>query len=148
MAKPTLVIVSGYFNPLHVGHLAMLRAARDLGDEVVVIVNNDIQQLLKKGRIISPENERLEIAGAIRYVDEAVLSVDQDGTVCRSLESVALANPDKRLVFANGGDRDSAVEVPEEAVCVEHGIEMIFDLGGNEKLDSSTRINEALGLDK
>ena len=66
MAKPTLVIVSGYFNPLHVGHLAMLRAARDLGDEVVVIVNNDIQQLLKKGRIISPENERLEIAGAIR----------------------------------------------------------------------------------
>ncbi len=147
MSKPTLVIVSGYFNPLHVGHLAMLRAARDLGDEVVVIVNNDAQQLLKKGKIITPEDERLEVAQAIRYVDEAVLAIDTDGTVRRSIEAVANQHPDKKLIFANGGDRDSAAEVPEEVTCAEHNIEMIFDLGGNVKMDSSSRINEALGLE-
>ena len=147
MSQPTLVITSGYFNPLHVGHLALLRAASELGDEVTVIVNNDAQQLLKKGRVITPEDQRLEVAGAIRYVDHAVLSIDTDETVCDTLEMIAVRNADKHIIFANGGDRDSAKAVPEEAVCKAHGIEMIFDLGGNEKLDSSTAINQAFGLE-
>ena len=147
MSRPTLVITSGYFNPIHIGHIALLRAASDLGDEVLVIVNNDRQQLQKKGKIITPENERLAVAAAIRYVDEIVLSVDTDATVAKTLEMIARRYSDRRLVFANGGDRHSGEVVPEEAICQAHGIEMAYDLGGNEKLNSSTNINRELGVE-
>ena len=147
MSESTLVITSGYFNPLHVGHVALLRAASDLGDEVLVIVNNDRQQLQKKGKIITPEDQRLTVAGAIRYVDEVVLAVDTDPTVSKTLELISSRYPSKRLVFANGGDRNSNEVVLEAAVCLSNGIEMVFDLGGNEKLNSSTNINRALGAE-
>ncbi len=147
MPQPTVVVVSGYFNPLHIGHLRMLEAARALGDEVVVIVNNDRQQLLKKGKIILPEDERCEIVRAIRHVDEVVLAADDDPTVRATLEQLAAAYAGKRIIFANGGDRESSKVVPETEVCQAHGIEMIFDLGGSEKIQSSSNILAALDLD-
>ena len=147
MSKPTLVITSGYFNPIHVGHISLLRAAAELGDRVAVIVNNDVQQLMKKGQIITPEDQRLEVAASIRFVDEAVLAIDKDTTVNETLQMIAAANPDYRLVFANGGDRGSLEVVPEQIVCDQYGIEMVFDLGGNEKLNSSSAINQALGIE-
>jgi cytidyltransferase-like protein len=146
----TTVIVSGYFNPLHIGHLRMLQAGAAAGDRLVVIVNNDAQQVLKKGRVIIPEDERLAIVEAIGVVDEAVLAVDDDPSVVASLAQVAVAERerfghDRRLVFGNGGDRNTAQVVIETAVCERHRIEMVFDMGGTDKADSSTRINEALG---
>jgi cytidyltransferase-like protein len=143
----TLVVTSGYFNPIHVGHVRMLRAARELGDRVIVIVNNDVQQVLKKQQIIIPEHQRLEIIKAMRYVDDAVLAIDSDGTVCKTLASVAADHPGSRIIFGNGGDRDSSAVVPEEEVCREYGIEMVFDLGGTDKPHSSTEINQALGIE-
>lgn len=145
--RPTTVIVSGYFNPLHIGHLRLLQAAKAAGDKLVVIVNNDLQQRLKKGRIIMPEQDRYEIVSAIGIVDEAMLAIDDDGTVIASLEAIAERERGRRLVFANGGDRDSAAVVPEEEVCARHGIEMVFDMGGSDKADSSTRVNAALDAD-
>ncbi len=146
MSEPTVVVVSGYFNPLHIGHLRMLEAARALGDEVVVIVNNDRQQQMKKGKIIIPEDERCEIVAAIRHVDEVMLAVDEDRTVRQSLVAVAQRHAGKRIVFANGGDRSSGQVVPETEICEEHGIEMVFDLGGTEKIQSSSNILAALDL--
>ena len=143
----TIVVTSGYFNPLHVGHIRLLRAARELGDRVIVIVNNDAQQMMKKGQIIIPEDQRLEIVGAIRFVDEALVASDTDGTVCETLAAVAAANPGHRIIFGNGGDRDSSAVVPEEDVCREHGIKMVFGLGGTDKPHSSTEINQALGIE-
>jgi cytidyltransferase-like protein len=140
----TTVIVSGYFNPFHIGHLRYLQAGRALGDRLVVIVNNDVQQTLKKGRIIMPEGDRLEIVQAIGIVDEAMIALDQDPTVIRSIEAIAKREQDVQLIFGNGGDRDSAAEVPEQEVCDRYGITMVFDMGGNAKADSSTRINQAL----
>ena len=138
-----VVIVSGYFNPLHGGHLDMIEAAAALGDHVVVIVNNDIQQKLKKGKIILNEANRLRVVQALRDVDTAVISVDSDPTVIQSLRKVAEMFPDDQLVFLNGGDRDSDAVVPEAEVCSELSIEMVYD--GNSKVDSSTRINQARG---
>ena len=144
----TLVVVSGYFNPLHIGHVRMLQAARELGDRVLVIVNNDNQQRLKKGQIITPEDQRLEIVRAIRYADEVVLATDQDPTIRQTLAAVAAANAGERIIFGNGGDRDRVrLEVPEEETCREHGIEMVFGLGGTDKPQSSTEINRALGIE-
>lgn len=144
-AKQTLVVLSGYFNPFHIGHLRMFQAARRDCDRLCVIVNNDLQQEMKKGKIIMPEADRIEIVRNIRLVDEAVLSVDQDRTVCETLSRVAESYKGWRIIFGNGGDRTDPTEVPEYTVCLDYGIDMVFDYGGNDKLDSSTRINQVLG---
>lgn len=139
------VIVSGYFNPLHGGHLDMIEAAAALGNNLIVIVNNDAQQLLKKGKIILDEKNRLRLLRSLKGVDQVVLSVDEDPTIIKTLEMVATQHPGDELIFANGGDRDSAKEVPETEVCNRFNIEMIFNAGGTEKSDSSTRINAENG---
>ena len=125
------IAVSGYFDPIHVGHLEYLKMAKSLGDILVVIVNNNHQCVLKKGKFFMDENDRLEIVKAIKYVDEVVLSVDKDKTVCKSLE---LIRPN---IFANGGDR-STDEVPEISVCKKYKIEMVDGLG--EKIRSSSSL--------
>lgn len=139
------VIVSGFFNPLHGGHLDMIEAAKDLGDRLVVIVNNDVQQVIKKDKIILPEQNRARLISALRHVDEVIVALDDDPTVIKSLEALAKKYPDDDIIFANGGDRDSEKAIPEGAICRKHNIEMLFGVGGTEKADSSTRINQALG---
>lgn len=143
-----VVIVSGFFNPLHGGHLDMIEAAARMGDRLVVIVNNDVQQVIKKDKIILPEKNRARLMRALRDVDEVMIAVDQDPTVIKSLGAVAEKYQNDELVFANGGDRDSEKAIPETEVCREHGIKMVFGVGGMEKADSSTRINQALGHKK
>ena len=147
MSKPTAAIVSGFFSPLHAGHLDMIEAAAALADRLIVIVNNNEQQLAKKGQLIIDEQIRLRIVKALRVVDEAFIAVDEDRTVSASLRLAAEKFGDQyELVFANGGDRIPEY-VPEAAVCEECGIEMIFGVGGDQKVDSSSRINMALGIE-
>jgi len=144
---PTLVIVSGYFGPIHVGHLDMIEAGAAAGDELFVIVNNNAQQMMKKGKVVIDEADRLRIVKALRAVDHAMVAVDEDGTVCASLEAIATRFPDHRIVFGNGGDdRKNNEEVPESAVCRTFDIEMVFGMGGLNKADSSSRLIEELDL--
>lgn len=142
--KLRIAIVSGYFNPLHVGHLRMMVAARGLADRLLVLVNNDEQQLLKKGKIIQSIDHRLEIVRALRVVDEAVPTVDTDPTVRASLAAARAEYPDAVLIFANGGDRSKPEEVAELDVCRQLDIELAFGVGGEDKADASSRINEML----
>jgi|TARA_B100001013_G_scaffold291908_1_gene191885 cytidyltransferase-like protein len=123
------VAVSGYFDPIHVGHLEYLKLAKELGDKLVVIVNNNHQCVLKKGKPFMDEADRVEIVKALEIVDEVFLSIDQDKSVCTSLERV------KPNIFANGGDRHTG-EVPETAVCKKHNIEIVDGLG--DKIRSSS----------
>ena len=147
-----VVIVSGYFNPLHGGHLDMIEAARQLGDRLIVIVNNDKQQILKKGKIILDEENRTRLIRALRDVDEVVLSIDEESPVTNTLELIAKQHPDVELVFANGGDRDSEKVIPETDICNLYGITTVFGVGtdirGLVKPDSSSRINQAIGHEK
>jgi cytidyltransferase-like protein len=144
-----VVFVSGYFNPLHGGHLDMIEAARAMGDKLIVIVNNDKQQHMKKGKIILDEKNRLRLMRALRDVNEVVLSIDEDSTVRRTIEHIAKQHPEDQLIFAQGGDRDSDKVNPEADVCHEYGIEIVYGVGtevrGFTKPDSSTRINKATG---
>ena len=144
---PTGVIISGYFSPLHAGHLDMIEAAADRGDHLIVIVNNNAQQVIKKGKVIMDEADRLRVVQALRVVDDAFVAVDEDRTVIASIEAVAKKYPDHDLIFANGGDRASGAVVPETPICEKYGIEMVFDMGGTEKRDSSSRINVELGFE-
>lgn len=127
----------------------MIEAGAQLGDKLIVVVNNDEQQILKKGKIILDQDNRMRLIGALRDVDEVVLSIDQDPPVIKTLEMIAKKYPNDELVFANGGDRDSAKAVPEADVCEEYNIEMVYGVGtdvrGFVKPDSSTRINQATG---
>ena len=129
--KIVKVAVSGYFDPIHIGHLEYLKMAKDLGDYLIVIVNNDYQSNLKKGKSFMNELDRVEIVKALKLVDEVFLSIDKDRTVCKSLEKL---KPD---IFANGGDRLTE-EIPEAEVCVNFNIKMIDGLG--DKIRSSSEL--------
>lgn len=124
-----IVAISGYFDPLHVGHLEYIKLAKKFGDKLVVIVNNDYQSKLKKGKSFMNESDRLEIVKSIIWVDDAIISIDKDGTVCKSIEFI---KPD---IFANGGDRKNK-EIPESKICNNLGIKIIDGLG--EKIRSSS----------
>lgn len=128
------VLASGYFNPLHVGHLRMLEAARRLGDALVVVVNNDEQVGLKGSVPFMGEVDRLEIVSAVSWVDHAVLAVDSDRSVSKTLEIIL---PD---VFANGGDVNREADCREAEACRRLGIEMAFGVGGAHKLRSSSQL--------
>lgn len=145
-----LVIVSGYFNPLHGGHLDMFEAAAKLGDRLLVIVNNDQQQILKKGKIILAQENRYRLVNALQVVDEVILSVDDEPPVIDTLEIIAKTHPYDELIFANGGDRNSLKDIPEVEVCKKYSIGLEFGVGSHdvEKRDSSTRINQATGHEK
>ena len=127
------VAASGYFNPLHKGHVEYLQKAKSLGDYLVVIVNSDHQRALKNSKAFMDQDERMSIIGALRCVDEVFLSIDEDATVCRSLEAV------RPHVFAKGGDRFSS-EIPEADVCRRLGIDMVDGLG--QKVQSSSWLLE------
>jgi|TARA_Y100000817_G_scaffold152269_1_gene119026 cytidyltransferase-like protein len=147
MTEKTLVIVSGYFSPLHCGHLDYLEAGASLGDRLIVIVNNDLQQKKKKGKVILPQQDRLRIVKALSIVDEACVAIDDDSSVKKTIEFIALKNQQFNLIFANGGDRNQPSDIPEVDVCREHKIQLIFGAGGSTKRDSSTRINSELGIE-
>ena len=123
------VAISGYFDPIHVGHLEYIEMSNKLGDNLVVIINNNKQCVLKKGKPFMDEIDRMKIVKAIKWVDEVFLSVDEDGTVCESLEKI---KPD---VFTNGGDRHNT-ECPEAVVCRKYEIELLDGMG--DKIRSSS----------
>jgi len=127
--KPVVVAVSGYFNPLHVGHLDMIEKARKLGDKLVVIINNDKQVKLKKRVPFMSEKDRMRIIAALRGVDKVVLSIDDyqlaNGEI-PVIKTLAKVRPD---IFANGGDRHSLSNVPEYPICQKLGIKLVDGLG-------------------
>ena len=126
------ICASGYCDCLHVGHLEYFQRAKAMvGEEgrLVVIINNDHQAVLKKGKYFMPCKERIEIVRALRCVDEVVESIDTDRTVCRTLEQV---RPD---IFCNGGDQNNTT-IPETEVCQRLGIELVDGLG--DKIQSSS----------
>lgn len=146
------VIISGYFSPLHGGHLDLLEGAAALGDRLVVIVNNDAQQLIKKGKVVMDQESRVRLMKALRVVDDVILSTDEELPVVKTMEALATdpAYASDELVYAQGGDRDSDKVNPEVEVCERHGIAIMYGVGtdirGVKKVDSSTRIARSLGL--
>lgn len=129
------------------GHIYYIKAAKELGDHLVVIINNDIQQRLKKGKIIMYEEERSYVVEAVGYVDEVIVAVDEDSSVTETIKLIAEKYKDYKIIFANGGDRRSEEDIPEARVCKEYNIEMKFAVGGEEKVNSSSDINKRLGLE-
>jgi len=136
MSKPKAIIVSGYFNPLHKGHLELFQKAKASGDELWVIVNSDLQRALKGSKEFMNENERLIIVSAIGIVDKALISIDKDKTQCATLGDLAdRFSGEFELYFANGGDQNND-SIPEAPVCKVNGILLLEGLG--DKIQSSS----------
>lgn len=135
MSKKIIVTVSGGFDPIHIGHVRMFQEAKKLGDELVVILNNDNWLKAKKGFAFMPEAERKEVIEAIGCVDAVVLTKHEehptDMSVCAALLDL---KPD---IFANGGDRFSD-NIPEVAVCNSINCKMYFNIGDGGKVQSSS----------
>ena len=139
-------IVSGYFNPFHQGHLDLFEQARARTGYLVVVVNNDAQQMLKKGRIIQTEDVRTRIVAALRVVDDAIVAREAGPGIDETFDEIRRRYPDTELEFCNGGDRSLAASLPEaeRAAAERNRIELVYGVGGESKADSSTRIQADL----
>ena len=141
---PRVVVISGYFNPIHSGHVAYVRLAKEFagpGGFVYAIVNTDAQSLLKKGvPSLVPERDRLAVVSALRHVDRALLSMDTDRTVRVTLEHLCVYGSPRPTHFANGGDVVAELPCAETEACRALGIELVYGLG--EKIQSSSWIIE------
>ena len=137
----TVVLVTGGFDPLHSGHLAYLKAARKLGDKLIVGVNSDSWLERKKGKNFLPLAERFEIVSALKYADNCILFNDEDDTAIEAIRNVMMLFPFDRIIFANGGDRKQG-NVPEEDPSLFPEREIIFQygVGGADKKNSSSWI--------
>jgi len=129
------VCVSGYFDPVHNGHTRLFNNAKNIGNKLIVILNNDHQAKLKKGYSFMNQIKRKEVLKSFRDVDEVIISYDKDETVCKTLKKI------KPTIFANGGDR-KADNIPEYKLCEELGIEMKFNIGKGGKIASSSEMVE------
>ncbi|MDC3219338.1 adenylyltransferase/cytidyltransferase family protein [Flavobacteriaceae bacterium] len=134
--KNKAIIVSGYFNPLHKGHLEYFSMAKSHGEKLIVIVNNDFQRKLKGSNEFMLEDERLLIIQALNITDFVFLSIDKDRTVRESLEEIYNRySKSFELFFANGGDQDNKT-IPEVGICKKLGIKLLDGLGS--KIQSSS----------
>ena len=139
IGKKKIVMVSGGFDPVHIGHVRLFNEAKKLGDELVVVINNDNWLNLKKGFVFMPENERKEIIGAFEAVNRVLLSSHtkntKDISISKDLRSL---RPD---IFAKGGDRNVGnIPSPEVLVCEEIGCEIVNDVGFGGKVQSSSEL--------
>ena len=134
--KKKAIIVSGYFNPLHKGHIELFHTAKSKGDELFVIVNNDYQRELKGSKEFMYEEERVLIIKELLITDKVILSIDMDKTVCATLNKLnASFSSEYDLYFANGGDQSNK-SIPEEEESSKLNIKLIDGLGN--KVQSSS----------
>lgn len=134
--KKKVIIVSGYFNPIHKGHLEYFNNAKAIKDEIIFIVNNDHQRALKKRKEFQLEDECTLIVSNLKAVNKAILSIDSDQIVCETIEKIANEFGELYdLAFANGGGQNNDT-IPERAICDKIGITLLDGLGA--KIQSSS----------
>ena len=131
MSTEKIVCVSGYFDPIHIGHIEFFKKSRNIGDKLMVIVNNDEQAKLKKGKQFMDLKERVAIIKELRCVDYVRESIDTDRTVCKTLDTIE----PKPHFFCNGGDQNNNT-IPETELCIKNNIELRDGFG--DKIQSSS----------
>lgn len=140
-----IIILSGGFDPVHIGHFRMFKAAKEQDATVIVGINSDAWICRKKGQPFMPEIERIEILKGVKYIDDVYTFNDEDDTACdliRKIIQLYSENKNVRIFFGNGGDRTNDT-TPEMEYCNEHGVEMLWGVGGGKIQSSSDLINNS-----
>jgi len=142
--KKKIVMVSGGFDPIHIGHIRYMQEAKKLGDYLIVVINNDNWLRAKKGKEFMSQNDRKEILEAFNFVDEVIISnhkinMDYSNPIQRSVcEEIKMIKPH---IFANGGDRHPDGDpIPEVTICEELGIKIVYNIGEGGKVRSSSEM--------
>jgi len=142
LKKYDFALVSGGFDPVHVGHLRMLQDAKKLSNKVIVLLNNDEWLIKKKGKPFMNETQRKEILDEFKSVSKVIIQKFSDKSSAIAIEEFVLNNPNKTICYCNGGDRSNIKNIREAEVCKKLKVHLEFDVGGKEKIESSSELTK------
>ena len=140
--KYDYALVSGGFDPVHVGHLRMFQDAKNLSDKVVLLLNNDEWLIKKKGKPFMNENQRKEILDGFTSIAEVIIQTSSEKSSSRAIEEFVKNNPDKSICYCNGGDRSNIENIREATICKKLRVNLEFGVGGEEKVESSSQLTK------
>lgn len=141
--KYDFAIVSGGFDPVHLGHLKMIKSAKELSDSVIVLLNSDNWLTRKKGKPFLNEEQRAQILMEFRGVDEVIVQKnDDDDSSSNAIKGFVVNHPQKKICYCNGGDRNQEKEIREGKICKKLGVDLIFGVGGDQKIESSRALTK------
>ena len=139
--KYDFALVSGGFDPVHLGHLRMLQEAKKLSDKVIVLLNNDAWLVKKKGKPFMNENQRKEILSEFKSITKVIIQNSSDKSSNQAIEDFVQNNPNKSICYCNGGDRSNIKNILESKICKKLGVSLEFGVGGEEKVESSSQLS-------
>ena len=140
--KYDYALVSGGFDPVHVGHLRMFQDAKNLSDKVVLRLNNDEWLIKKKGKPFMNEDQRKEILDEFKSISEVIIQTSSEKSSNKAIEEFVFKNPNKTICYCNGGDRSNIKNIPEAEICQKLGVNLEFGVGGKEKIESSSQLTK------
>tara|TARA_B100000614_G_scaffold143804_1_gene127863 strand:+ start:825 stop:1604 length:780 start_codon:yes stop_codon:yes gene_type:complete len=143
MKNYDFALLSGGFDPVHIGHLAMIKEAKEIAEEVVILLNSDNWLKRKKGKPFMIESQRAQILEEFESVSKVIIQTnDDDDSSNNAIKSFVINNPKKAICYCNGGDRSNEKKIREVAVCKEYNVDLIFGIGGVHKLESSSNLTK------
>tara|TARA_Y100001936_G_C16058123_1_gene662414 strand:- start:1146 stop:1925 length:780 start_codon:yes stop_codon:yes gene_type:complete len=140
--KYDYAIVSGGFDPVHVGHLRMFQDAKKLSDNVIILLNNDDWLIRKKGKPFMNQKQRKEILEEFESITEVIIQKSSEKSSSLAIEEFAENNQKKNICYCNGGDRSNIENIREADTCKKLGIDLVFGVGGEEKIESSSELTK------
>ena len=135
-------LVSGGFDPVHVGHLRMFQDAKNLSENVIVLLNNDEWLIKKKGKPFMNEGQRKEILDEFKSISKVIIQTANDKSSSQAIEEFVQNNPNKTICYCNGGDRSNIRNIREAEVCKKLGVTLEFGIGGDKKIESSSQLTK------
>jgi cytidyltransferase-like protein len=140
--KYDYALVSGGFDPVHVGHLRMFQDAKNLSNKVILLLNNDEWLIKKKGKPFMNQNQRKEILEEFKSITEVIIQTSSEKSSSRAIEEFVNNNPNKSICYCNGGDRSNIKNILESDICKKLGVSLEFGIGGEEKVESSSQLTK------
>jgi len=140
--KYDYALVSGGFDPVHIGHLKMFKDANKLAKKVIVLLNNDDWLIKKKGKPFMSQEQRKEILEEFKSVSKVIIQKSSEKSSSLAIKEFAAQHPNQSICYCNGGDRSNIKNIRETVICKKLNISLEFGVGGKEKIESSSELTK------